>query len=113
MPLSSILFLILVIRTICEMMAAKRLTAQVRPQKVSSGTNTAPKIRSTISRMNVVITKHPDSSICLGGRDSIIIVKGIHPSDIGNISNNANPQEMNEISAKIKPKVKQTSRART
>jgi len=95
------------------MMAAKRLTAQVRPQKVSSGTNTAPKIRSTISRMNVVITRHPDSSIFLGGRDSIIIAKGIHPNEIRNISNNANPQEMNETSAKITPNVKQTSRART
>lgn len=95
------------------MMAAKRLAAQVRPQKVSLGINTAPKIRSTTSRMNVVLTRHPDSSICLAGRDSIIIAKGIHPNEITNISNNANPQEMNETSAKITPNVKQTSRART
>lgn len=93
-------------------MLAKRLTAEVCPQKVLSCMNNVPNITRIIIMMNPISTIPLTLSILSDGIDSIIIAKGNHPSEMGNISRNIYHQENNEISAQIKPNTMQTSNVR-
>jgi len=96
----------------CEIIPAKMLIMYICPQKESSFTNCVPNNRRRTRKMNAITIKLPIVAVLSLGVDSIIIVKGIHPSEIGNDNNSMYHQEKNEIKAQIKPNAKQVSNAR-
>lgn len=63
--------------------------------------------------MNAIDTIPPTVSSLFRGMDSIIIVNGIHPNEMGNDSKSMHHQEKNEIKAQITPNAKHASNART